>query len=1474
MPSWSRSRAARLLRATLLPVLSTVLFLGVLTATPAHAAAGEVSVDMVINKNGVETRTETIAAGASRLFVVKYSCSSSDCDNVRITLPLAAHTSISNVVHGADLTESRSGSVVTWSAESLAAGVTSQVTFTLSVAGGAVSDGTVVTHQAAISAFGAASRSSDPVSMTVRSDGTTSAALEMTAGGSTDAWTSYAVRACLHAPSDATFGQLGVQGGSSLVLTLPTGATLRSGDGASVSGRTLTWTVGALTTAGCQTKVVKVEYLSSENAVGAAKTLDLAWTGAMLGRAQATLGTDALTRALDAPGRATGRLEASISPSRQQVGDNVVADYYVGNQSNTVWRSVEVDAGLSTDQRTTSIYAATGRTPGSLWIAVDGGPLTKVADIAAGASVTLDPYAATLPLGGPGLGAGQTVTAVRAVVGGLQPGEGFGALNLTSKVLATTTDGTPVVVGDQFAMTGGFTLDDGIGDPYEKDAPLSYTVYQPQPVVTVRAGGGGTIANGASTTMNFIGFVGADDLVDPVFTVRLPAALTYQSWAPDATTLPTPTMTKLADTPNAGQTLLRFTWPRGTTIPRDSYWSVNVTSKLGEKAYGGHQAKGFVSSATAGYDCGDGWFVEGADTPDLDGNGNTSRALCAWGAGVEPITNVSAALVQSIKGSWDADFSAGPSTSYTSPGSPDTLRAELQNNGNIFLKNAVVVTRLPRPGDTAILSGSPRNPATGTFPVVLRGQPVVPTLGSPVATLWTTEANPCLPEVGSSPQDCADPEWTRWSDTAPSSLAAVTALKFDFGGNQLTPFTSWTVDIPVTTPTSGATETDFAVANPLPNDPDSDEYAVATSAAIATRSDISSTLNTIESTPVRLDMPGGDGPYSPPAPVDLTSTAAVGQPQSVTVDVPTGGTVSLVGPGGPTNRVEVAGEGAYVLDPATGVISFVAEPGFVGRASAVTYTVTDAYAVSATATYKARITAPLPPAPADATTSGVGPAVQTTTFTVPSGGSVRLVDQDLAVIGSHTVTVPGVGTYVLTPATGVVTFTPVSGYVGTPAGVQVVVTDSAGQQGYATYVPTITLPAVPPTGELSTQGTGTSGQHVTVTRAPGTTVTLVDGEGHDVTEVVLPGVGTYTLDPATGVITFVPVLGFSGQPDPVTYAVTDGYGQRQTASYAPTVAAPPAPATRSQQTRGQSGRVQQVAVTVPVGGTAALWNGTEAVESITVAGQGTYSLVNGVLRFTPVAGFAGTAAPVAFQVTDAYGQTARATYQATVAERVVTPGTPVVHGGAKPSTEHGRRGRPVTLAPLAKVHAPAGQRIVRGSLRLHLERGSAARRGLRTAEGTWRVNPGTGKVVFRPAADFVGVTTVHFSVRTSAGRVYRSTVSVVVTGAVTGRASTTVYFGIRSAHLTRAALGRLRALAAQVPDRATSAALSVGYVQPEPYTGNDLSLSRARARAAAAALSRMTDIDRVRLAARGRAEQQDWRARRATVTVRWRLVQR
>ena len=202
------------------------------------------------------------------------------------------------------------------------------------------------------------------------------------------------------------------------------------------------------------------------------------------------------------------------------------------------------------------------------------------------------------------------------------------------------------------------------------------------------------------------------------------------------------------------------------------------------------------------------------------------------------------------------------------------------------------------------------------------------------------------------------------------------------------------------------------------------------------------------------------------------------------------------------------------------------------------------------------VTTPGPSSPALRST-GVGAATQTATVLVPSGGTVSLLDASGNPAAS--VTVAGVGTYVIDPA-GVISFVPAPGFSGTAPALSLLLTDAYNQTATSTYTATVTKPAAPvapATGPVTSAAADTP-QQTQVTIPPGDRVRLVGTDGAPATSVTVPGQGTYNLDTVTGVITFTPVTGFSGTASGVGFVISDGYGQSASSRYTPTVLLNPA----------------------------------------------------------------------------------------------------------------------------------------------------------------------------------------------------------------------------------------------------------------------------------------------------------------------------
>ena len=480
-------------------------------------------------------------------------------------------------------------------------------------------------------------------------------------------------------------------------------------------------------------------------------------------------------------------------------------------------------------------------------------------------------------------------------------------------------------------------------------------------------------------------------------------------------------------------------------------------------------------------------------------------------------------------------------------------------------------------------------------------------------------------------------------------------------------------------------------------------------------------------------------PAAPVAtPLTPSGTVVTNQPQHATAAIPTGGSVTLLdGNSNPATTVTVAGQGTYTLNSGTGVVTFTPVIGYTGTPDVVGYRLTDAYGQSSSSTFApSAVTAPA--GPTTPVLSPSSPAVnnqpQHATITIPSGGSVTLLDgnDDPAT----TVTVAGQGTYTLDPATGVITFTPVIGFTGTPTPVGYEATDAYGQSNSSTFQPSaVTAPPAPTPPTLTPSGPVVSNQpqHTTAAIPSGGAITLLDSHGAAVTTVTVAGQGTYTLDPATGVITFTPAIGFTGTPTAVTYRVTDAYGQHGSSTFTPgPVTAPAAPVAGplTPSSPADTNQPQTATATVPTAGAATLLDshGTPAT-TVTVAGQGTYTVdaTSGVITFTPAIGYLGTPTPVGYRVTDAYGQSSSSTFSPDLVTIPAAPTAPVLPPSAPADTNQPQH---------ATVTIPAG-----GSVTLLDGNGDPATTVTVPGEGTYTLNTSTGVITFTPVIGFTGTPT-------------------------------------------------------------------------------------------------------------------------------------
>ncbi|MFT4187678.1 MAG: hypothetical protein QM621_03775, partial [Aeromicrobium sp.] len=313
-----------------------------------------------------------------------------------------------------------------------------------------------------------------------------------------------------------------------------------------------------------------------------------------------------------------------------------------------------------------------------------------------------------------------------------------------------------------------------------------------------------------------------------------------------------------------------------------------------------------------------------------------------------------------------------------------------------------------------------------------------------------------------------------------------------------------------------------------------------------------------------IDSEDGTQTYTSTMTVDVigaaTDDSAVLRPgsDSVAVDVlanddvpsPVASSVRLVDPSDGQAKTSVTtDEGTWTVDETTGVVTFVPAEGFTGKTTPLAYVVTGGDG----ATYTAEVSVEVVGAatPDQVLTTPGGPAVfdPLANDRIPGETldptTVRLIDP--ATGDPVTSLSTPEGEWTVDTSTGVITFTPAPGYVGTPPPVSYVVTSESGR----TYTADVTVTAVglvTPDEETAEGGSPVVIDPLANDQIPGVTldpssVRLIDPEtGLPVTELVVDGVGTWTVDTTTGLITFTPEDGFTGAVPPVTYIVVGDDG--------------------------------------------------------------------------------------------------------------------------------------------------------------------------------------------------------------------------------------------------------------------------------------------------------------------------------------------
>ena len=511
------------------------------------------------------------------------------------------------------------------------------------------------------------------------------------------------------------------------------------------------------------------------------------------------------------------------------------------------------------------------------------------------------------------------------------------------------------------------------------------------------------------------------------------------------------------------------------------------------------------------------------------------------------------------------------------------------------------------------------------------------------------------------------------------------------------------------------------------------------------------------------------------------------------------GSVKLLNPdgteaNGPVEALDPTGKkvGEYTVDPTTGVVTFTpTDKSYTGPVQPAKVLAEDKNGSKVDTTYTPSIVGVTPTAE-PATTQDIQGKTQESTVSFEGGkttiaGKEKAVEIDPATYtllgedGQPATEVPAkdpegnvIGKYTLKTVDGkaVAVFEPTDKtYSGDVQPVRVQAKDKNGTAVETTYTPKITpvTPTAEPAQSAAIQGETQKG---TPTFSPGDTIApikensykLLDKEGNEVpagqttpayAEDGVTPVGTYSINPATGEVTFTPTdKSYTGKVLPAEVQGEDTNGTKVSTTYTPSIV-PATPTAEPAKTVDVQGATQ-TGKPVFQGGTAMV-NGEEKtveidedkpaklvdpktgeqVDSVTVEGEGTYTVApDGTVTFTPEKTFTGVAKGVEVVRQDKNGTPVKASYTPEVKPATPT-GTDAITEDVQGSTQKGKptfEGGKVTVngeEKTVEINEDKPAKLV------DPKTGDPVDSVTIEGEGTYTVAP-DGTVTFTPEKNFTG----------------------------------------------------------------------------------------------------------------------------------------
>jgi hypothetical protein len=330
----------------------------------------------------------------------------------------------------------------------------------------------------------------------------------------------------------------------------------------------------------------------------------------------------------------------------------------------------------------------------------------------------------------------------------------------------------------------------------------------------------------------------AGDLVNPKITDCLPPGLDLLDPINPANPLNgtasgfpvAPAISRTAGGCGTGQNLITWTWPAGFVLTKGTSGTLTLNTLVA------------------------------LDAPPASLHNVTDLTSDSLSAALERTADVAVTSetllrgTKSVQGDRDAAFIPGPGVGNTTRGGTAVYQATIRNVSDVSVANVIVVDTLPIPGDIGVKDPTARG--SGWEPLFAGQFTSTP----PAASLqYSTEHNPCRDDLSVSPPGCAP---ANWSSSPPADLAAVGAIRVDFGSLVLDPNDSlsfrWTVNTPADAPLDSIAWNSFGY--------------------VATRTDNGSILESAEPQKVGLQV---IGPGPPPCTVNCNPIPPTGSDADV-----------------------------------------------------------------------------------------------------------------------------------------------------------------------------------------------------------------------------------------------------------------------------------------------------------------------------------------------------------------------------------------------------------------------------------------------------------------------------------------------------------------------------------------------------------------------------------------------------------------